>query len=294
MSDGSGSNRRAFFGRAWRDALAAAPKVAPKPFAVAAALSDKPKAVEPPPVERDVVVTPSAATGSVTFDELLAHAETLGLADRARAIAKLVSPSVRLTPHDDGRSTVGGDQCLAQIDLASLAGLGVTPPLPADGWLRCTDDGVTVLSAPAPVTGAQSVAPSLELSLPRVWAAPVVALDLDDEERATWQELRIWLADRQHVELHDRTPDFLGLHRLLGYPDETSGDMPLHCELLASGAELGDEPPRLHPLAREVEKRVGRWRLLLQLSTGGRERAYFWIAREDLDAGDFAGVHVIR
>ena len=299
MSEEPGSSRRDFFGRAWRDALAAAPKVAPKPFAVASALSaEKQRVTEAAGLPR--FVPPSAATaaavsGTVTLDELLARAAVAGLEGRAEAVRALARRSIRLTPDTAGRSSVGGERCLAQIDLASIAALGATPELPAEGALVFGDDRVVLVSAPGPVSGAEPVQPSVELSLPRVWSAPVEALGLGTDERTAWIALRVWLAERQGVELHDSTPGFLALHRLLGYPDETGGDMPLRCELLDAGVAHDDEPyPRMHPRARELEPRSARWRLLLQLSVGDAERVYFWITAEDLEAGDFNRVRVMR
>src|SRR4051812_19635962 len=116
MSEGPGSNRRAFFGRAWRDALAAAPKVAPKPFAIAAALRDAPSDEAPSPL----APTPAIASGSVTHDDLVVQAAVAGLEDRGEAVRALARHSIRLTPAADGRSSFGGEQYLAQIDLASV------------------------------------------------------------------------------------------------------------------------------------------------------------------------------
>lgn len=292
MSEGPGSNRRAFFGRAWRDALAAAPKVAPKPFAIAAALSDpaEAEAVATPPL----APTPAIASGPVTLDSLVMQAAVAGLADHAEAVRTLARHSVRLTPAADGRSSFGGDQYLAQVDLASVAALGAAPHLPADGWLMFSADAVAVVSARAPDSGSQPLAASVELSLPRVWSAHVEAIGLSTDERIAWQKLRVWLAESQGLELHDSTPGFLVLHRFLGYPDETGGDMPLVCELLEAGVELDEPYPRMHPRARELEEQARRWQLLLQLSLGDTERVYFWITAEDFDAGDFTRVRVIR
>ena len=289
MDEGSGSNRRAFFGRAWRDALAAAPKVAPKPFAIAAALRN------PPEPETDAAPASAApASGPVTLGHLAMQAAVTGLEDRVAEVRALARHSVRLTPAADGTSSLGGEQYLAQIDLASVAALEAAPELPADGWLTFSADAVTVVSDPAPDSGSQPLAAAVELSLPRVWSAPVEALGLSTDERTAWQKLRVWLAESQGVELHDSTPGFLSLHRLLGYPDETGGDMPLRCELLEAGVELDEPYPRMHPLARELEAQARRWRLLLQLSVGETERVYFWITADDLDAGDFTRVRVIR
>jgi uncharacterized protein YwqG len=152
-------------------------------------------------------------------------------------------------------------------------------------------------AVPAP---ARSVELSAEVQLPRVWSDAVQALELDEAEHEGWQRLRQQLAERQGVELHDVAQGFQVMHRLLGYPDERRGDMPLACELLARGHVLGDDPPRAHPHASEVEPHAARWRLLLQLSVddelgwswgGVRERLYVWIDKCDLATGDFSRVY---
>ena len=308
MSERPPTNRRAFFTRAWRVPPAPAPERS-------AAADPAPATAEP--------ARPGPATGSATLEDVLAHAVTVGLAARAGAIRSLARWSVRLTESAGGTSSLGGAPDLpgdvawpsadgrplpfvAQVDLGAVAALGVEAPLPAGGRLLvfAEPEGTpfvrgSVLVVPGPVpggtaSGGRPLEVSPELSLPRVWSAPVQALGLADDERDAWQALRAWLAERQGVELHDRASGFLALHRLLGYPDEKSGDMPLMCELSAAGADLADTAPLMHPLARELEARSGRWRLLLQLSVGERERVYAWVAAEDLDAGDLSRVRLIR
>jgi len=189
----------------------------------------------------------------VTLVDVAMQAAVSGLEDRGAAVRALARHSVRLTPAVEGTSFLGGEEYLAQIDLASVAALGEPTPLPAEGWLTFSADAVAVVSGQAADSGSQPLAASVELSLPRAWSAPVEALGLSTDERIAWQKLRVWLAESQGVELHDSTPGFLAVHRLLGYPDETGGDMPLMCELLEAGAELDEPYPRMHPLARERE-----------------------------------------
>ena len=218
-------------------------------------------------------------------------------------------------------------RCLAGIDLAQAAAvLGDDDLLPFEGTLWCfAPPAVDVVAQrgdsqvcpvvvhtsermPAAVSPPlsrveasswRSVELSAELQLPRVWSDAVQALDLDDGEHDAWQRLRQLVAGRQGVEVHDGTHGFRVMHRLLGYPDERRGDMPLACELLARGHVLGDEPPRVHQYAAEAEPHTGRWRLLLQLSIddelgwswgGRRERLYVWVDEGDLAIGDFAHV----
>lgn len=312
MSERPATNRRAFFGRAWRDVLATVAETQ-----------------SPEPVSRARVRRAAPATGMVTLDELLAHAATVGLGDRAEAISSLARRSVRLTPGaEDGTGTTRGGSrlggrpalppgaarptadgralpCLAQVDLAAIDALAAAPQLPAGGRLLFFADiggaapgravAGQVLVAPAAEADAvdDPLEHSLELSLPRAWSDLVEALALSDEEREGWQQLRAWLAERQGVELHGGGGGFVAPHRLFGYPDETGGDMPLLCELLAAGEELSDSYPRMHPRARELEPQASRWRLLLQVSIG-RERVYFWAPSEDLDAADFSRVYAIR
>ena len=318
MSEPPTSSRRAFFGRAWRDALAAAPK----PFAASGGMTDPVPAAPPAPPPLYTPATappPGPTTGAVTLDDLLAHAGDVGLDARAGAIRSLARWSIRLTPAADGRSQLGGEPglpdgvpwpsadgrplpCLAQLDLEDVAALGVATQVPADGRLLVfAEPGESpfprgrLLVVPGPgARGPEPLAVSPELTLPRVWSAPVQDVGLADEERDAWEALRARLAGRQGVELHDRAGGFLALHRLLGYPDETGGDMPLMCALLDAGVVLEDRYARMHPRARELDPRAGRWRLLLQLSVGERERVYVWIAAEDLAAGDLSRVRIIR
>jgi hypothetical protein len=247
------SSRRDLFTRAWRDALAAAPKLGP--FA-GAEPADAPPRFEPE------TIAAGPATSSVSEDELVARAEAIGLERHADAIRSLALRSVRLTP-GAGRSCVGGP-CVAQIDLAEVAALGVESPLPAAGVLLFGD---SVRLAADPIDGEPStrLAASAELSLPHAWSSAVDALGADHDERVRWQDLRAWLAERQGVEMHDGTPDFLAVHRLLGYPDETGHVMP-------SG-----------------ERR----QLLLQISHEHARRTYFWIGEDDLAASDFSRVQVV-
>jgi hypothetical protein len=218
-------------------------------------------------------------------------------------------------------------RCLAGIDLGQAAAvLGDDGPLPTEGTLWCfappatsfvsqrgdPEDYYVVLPKGDAMPGAatvsldtgvppswRSIELSAELQLPRVWSDHVQALELDEAEHDGWQRLRQQLAERQGVEVHDSTHEFQVMHRLLGYPDERRGDMPLACELLARGYVLGEDPPLTHPCAAEAAPQTGRWRLLLQLSMddelgwswgGRRERFYVWIDESDLANGDFARV----
>jgi hypothetical protein len=255
----------------------------------------------------------------VTLDELLAMAGEVGLGERLDAIRDLARDSVRVTLGDAqaaARASCVGEApararepfCPARLALGEVAAvLGAEAPMPHDGMLSCiaTGDGEyrVVIDDVAPA--AQRWRPvdlTVELQLPRVWSQSVQALELDSAEHDAWQRLREQLAERQGVELHDATWELQAIHRLLGYPDERNGDMPLICELLARGHELDDDPPLAHPQAAEAEPHAGRWRLLLQLTIDdelgwswgeGHERLYLWIDERDLADGDFARVRAI-
>lgn len=136
---------------------------------------------------------------------------------------------------------------------------------------------------------------STELSLPRAWSAAVQSLDLDEDELTAWESLRTTLAHRQGIQLADAGPEPPpALHRLFGFADETTGAMPLACELMAAGHDVSDGYPAMHPQARASEAGAARWRLLLQLSpdpdlgwSWGTEacRLYIWVDRDDLAHG---------
>lgn len=254
----------------------------------------------------------------------------------ARASVRLVHAG-SAGPCEPGRSRFGGEPdlptdvewptwegerlvLLAELALAELAPLLAPGTLPARGRLlvfyaaQAQPSGMRaehghavrlLLTDEAPpgagtdVTG-YPITPTAELTLPRRWAAPVVALGLDDAEAAGWGDLRDRLAGLQGTTPEDRARDFRALHRLLGWPDERRGEMPLACELLARGAELADEPASLHPDAAVARERADGWRLLLQLSTDDElswrwadrtdSRLFVWIHEERLAAGDLSAV----
>jgi hypothetical protein len=259
------------------------------------------------------------AGARVSIDELLAMAGEAGLGERLDAVRELARRSVRVTLGDAraaanasclGEAPARADEpfCPARLDLAEVAAvLGDDGPMPGGGMLSFVAIGasecrVVIDDVPPAAQRWRPVDLSAELQLPRVWSAPVQALGLDAAEHEAWQRVREQLAERQGVALHDATAELQALHRLLGYPDERNGDMPLMCELLARGHDLGDDPPLAHPAAGEAEASAVRWRLLAQLTVDdelgwswgdGHERLYLWIDEQDLAGGDFARVRAI-
>ncbi len=78
--------------------------------------------------------------------------------------------------------------------------------------------------------------------------------------------------------------------RLLGYPEDRRGDMPLRCELRSRGHDAGDEPPARPSGGLGVRAR-GRSLAAAPAAPGqiGGQRLFVWIPDEQLSAGDLAG-----
>ena len=82
---------------------------------------------------------------------------------------------------------------------------------------------------PRSPTGPSRSRCSPELVLPRRWHEAVDALDLDDAESDAYVRLRTRLQNLQGVESDDDGGLGIAYHRLLGYPNETTGNMPGQC-----------------------------------------------------------------
>jgi hypothetical protein len=280
-----------------------------------------PSAPGPPPVP---LAQASPVARSLTVEEVLDLAAEDGLAHRADALRGLARAGTRLTPADgDGpaRSSIGraaatahGDgtvAAVADIDLADPALAG--GPLPGSGRLIAQ----VIVPRRAPIgpcsrahvrvepdefserVEARPVELSTEMMLPRIWAAPVVALMFQETEQSAYIRLRERVAELQGVAVEDGDAEGVARHHLLGYPTETSGSMPLECELASRGLDL-DTP--LHRVPQDVVAASARWRLLLQLTQdedggvilgAGTERLYLWIAQERLDRQDLSEVWAI-
>ena len=275
-----------------------------------------------------------ATSGIVTIDGLRGLAAEHGLQDHVDEIAALARHSVRLTSPTLQDDPVGawlfepteglldesvwplweGERLtlVAQLDLTDPVLRDVDLPLPFDGRLLVLWAAVQapsgqlaahagagrVLHVPTPGGAVPPTRLSVELTLPRVWAAPVQALGLDPVEHDGYLRLRRRIATMQDVELDDGFGRPIAYHRVLGYPNETGGLMPITCELTASGRDATD----LDAADDDVAARAGRWRLLAQLTAGaegpwnlGGEagRLYVWITDEDLRAGDFSRVRAV-
>ncbi len=231
---------------------------------------------------------------AVSIDELIALAHDQGLTrhdDELRALARRSLRMTSVVPRcaeawidtsDAWLQTPGSELLLAQIDLG--AALAPGSGLPTEGWLilfasfgeEATGEYVVrghgvVLDDPAAVIeGAQPMALGPETVLPRPWHEAVQEIDFDGTELAAYGRLRAQLQELQGVEGDDDGGVTIAYHRLLGYPDETTGSMPSECEV--SAAEAGE------------------WRLLAQISIGRSRRAYLWIQAGDLAQGEFSNL----
>lgn len=235
--------------------------------------------------------------------ELLALAHAEGLTQREAQVRALAGRSLRMTAAehdragawiltDDDWASTRDDVLLAAIDLGAVAEHDCG--LPDEGWLALfvasedtsTDSGPRrahgiLLDMPVPIPmRAQPVVLHPELVLPRRWHEAVQTLDLDDAEAEAYDRVRAQLQALQGVEDDRDGGAQIAYHRLFGYPNETTGSMPLDCVrarrewLAAEGIEPDPDDP---PQPWET------WRLLVQVSVGDQRRAYVWIHRADLD-----------
>ncbi len=266
----------------------------------------EPEPVSEPPAEPPPVAIPTRR--SISPAELRTLAEEIGLGARLEDLAGVASTSYRLSPQGtEGAGFAGGVPTLpagmawpqrdgdplrfvAYVELAHAA----AARLAASGvWIFQAidaDAGASVAvfdhHPPAdPPAGAALLSSSSELVLPRAWSAQVAEMELSGTEQDAWQRLRSDLADRQGVPSEDAFPR-PPVHRLLGFPEDRRGDMPLRCELLRQGIDPGDRPPRSHPRAAALEAPAADWQMLLQLDEderlgwrwGGKgNRLHLWV-----------------
>lgn len=273
-------------------------------------------------------------------EDLLALADECGLSDWRDAVSARCRPSVRLAPpgvaeqlrrrrgeaglapHVSWPPWKGAPlTLLLRLDLTETRAVCPSLELPATGSLCAyfvTGDSPSGLALdhrdacrvvfnpePSPTRQERSTFPTVgasgELTLPRVWAESVDALGLSSEEQGAWERLRLRLAELQGVQAFDTESRPRAIHRVLGWPDERGGCMPLACALIDAGIELGGQPPATSPRAPEFAARAREWRLLLQLAAeprlgwdwGGKDWLYLWIRDADLAAADFSNVKAL-
>ncbi len=266
------------------------------------------------------------------LDDVCMLVQETGLDRHLEAVLALCRWSLRLNPPsghtaqptDPAVATADAspdlERCVVELNLERVAELGQPGLLPGVGLLglfvgepsapadafREYPRACSALWSPTPapaIPAAVAAGITLELgpelTLPRVWADSVGDLELDEHEMRGWEDLRHRLAGIQGVVPFDGFDEPQSLHRLLGYPDERQGNMPLASEMLSQGIDLADVPAVAHPRADEFVAGAERWLLLAQLSDddrlgwswGSREqRLYIWIHEKQLAAGDFTNV----
>jgi hypothetical protein len=140
---------------------------------------------------------------------------------------------------------------------------------------------------------------STELSLPSEAAGFPEALVLEGLELDAWQRIREGLAERQGVELEDRSVDWHALHRIGGYADTMEEGMHVDAQLVFNGIDLNSGERYYVPHVSDLEKDAHHWQLLLQLSSDDEAglqlgyplgRLFVWIREGDLGQQRFDDV----
>ena len=122
-----------------------------------------------------------------------------------------------------------------------------------------------------------------ELVMPRRWHEAVQSLGFDDTEADAYDRVRARLQEYQGVESDRDGGEAIAYHRLLGYPNETTGTMPAECVYSAAAGSTSSETGTAVAEHSEYEQ----WRLLVQISVGAQRRLYVWIRDSDLQSGRF-------
>jgi hypothetical protein len=242
---------------------------------------------------------------TASIDELVEAAKEVGLERRIDALRDLARRSIRVAPAaaaaSDALAFGGGAALPSGVDWPHWQGRPLTflarverrlfffdtGTLPsgfeaihrgAGRVLAVKDRDLVAVDGPASPRIRRPGDAAAELVIPRVFSAPVEALELTDDERVAWEALRARLASIQGTELTDRVPVKI-VHRIFGYPDHTGGDMPRVCERCAAGHDfVGGH--------YELEQRAARWELLAQFSADPElgwcwpGRVYYWINTE--------------
>jgi hypothetical protein len=236
-----------------------------------------------------------APSRALSVEDLIGLAHTEGFTGRDDELRGLAKFSLRMTSTDPRRATAwiltrdgwvapGGREVLAaQIDLTAAA--WNQGALPREGWLvlfvgsvEAADDagprpahGVGLDRPADPGAHLEPMQLGAELVIPRLWHEAVQALEFDEGEADAYARVRARLGQLQGVE--DDSDGGLGIafHRVLGYPNETTGSMPSDCVRTPPGG------------SRERE----RWDLLAQISVDAVRRLYIWIRTSDLEIGRF-------
>jgi uncharacterized protein YwqG len=125
------------------------------------------------------------------------------------------------------------------------------------------------------------------VSLPSWESAPIMSLNLTEDERDAYNELLDKLAAVDG--------DGPACHQLLGHPKQIQRDMQLECQLVSHGVYCGDLTGYESSLRAELEEGAKDWRLLLQVDSDDNTgmmwcdsgRIFYWIRQDDLRAKSF-------
>jgi hypothetical protein len=248
-----------------------------------------------------------AVARTMSAEELVALSNSEGLTGHDAELMSLARRSLRMTSidarssgawirtDDDWLTPRGGEVVVAQIDLAAAA--VHQSVLRAAGWLVLFVDpsnvannsdvrsahGVVVESPVATGASMEPMALYAELVMPRRWHEAVQSLGFDDAEADAYDRVRARLQEYQGAESEGDGGVTIAYHRLLGYPNETTGTMPSECVYTAASGSTSSEPRAAVAEHSDYEQ----WWLLAQISVGVRRRLYIWIRDSDLESGRF-------
>jgi uncharacterized protein YwqG len=112
---------------------------------------------------------------------------------------------------------------------------------------------------------------------------------LSDEEREAYDQMV------RDMEQAYRPETSSSNHHLLGHSDNVQGDMQLEAQLVTNGLYCGNPTGYRDPRRKTLEAGADDWMLLLQLDSddsvgfmwGDIGMLYYWIRRDDLEAGCF-------
>lgn len=218
-------------------------------------------------------------------------------------------------PRRDGRPLA----FLAQLSMADVPRAEGEPALPRRGLLSIFYDvqeqpwgfdpkdrgGAVVMHWPEPRGLARAEAPKGTYdTMNEEYDRPFAARRVRYEVVTTYPELGesvFEMEDGEEVmDLYDETVNAgqgeeSPHHQLLGHPLVVQNPMEEECQLVTNGLYLGDElSPEDEKRAEGLREGAKDWTLLLQLDSdehwmwGDMGLLYFWIRRQDLEAGEFS------
>lgn len=210
---------------------------------------------------------------------------------------------------------------IAQLDLASLAGLddeGLLPrggflyffydaldqpwgfrPSDRDGWLVFHHDG------PASDLVRTGFPENLKRECRFSLGIPSFARGMSFPESDTFYATTLAMTPSEEDQFRDieervRETFPAGGHQILGYAQAIQSSMEAECELTSNGVDCGGTGPP-DPRAASLRSGASKWRLLLHIDSddntgmmwGDVGRLYVWIQLADLKKGDFSRVWIV-